>query len=198
MNNVVEHFQKGNFVVEILQDEDAENPLEFHDNLWTMIFWHKRYDMGHKHNFSIDEFETFRKKEKMLCFPVYAYDHSGISISVNRNYPYNCPWDSGQLGYIYVTYKKLWDEYRKKKISKTTIEKAIKIMHGEIETYNDFLTGNCYVLHYVNGDDDNYIGGFYGTDYEKNGMLECIPVEFKDIFQYHDSIENVLNDYANS
>ena len=54
------------------------------------------------------------KKNAFIVLPIYMYDHSGITISVN---PFSCPWDSGQIGFIYISKEKARKEYSKKRLT---------------------------------------------------------------------------------
>lgn len=45
-------------------------------------------------------------RKKFIILPLYLYDHGGITISTR---PFSCPWDSGQVGYIYASK----DKFRK-------------------------------------------------------------------------------------
>lgn len=45
--------------------------------------------------------------DKYIILPLFLYDHSGITISTG---PFSCPWDSGQVGWIYAEKKKLIEE----------------------------------------------------------------------------------------
>jgi hypothetical protein len=112
-------------ILRIYQDEDAPNPRKEFDNLGTMICWHRRYDLGDKHNYSdicdflasitglededITEEELLAKfKERGdILLPLYLYDHSGITISTG---PFSCPWDSGQVGWIYCSKERFLKE----------------------------------------------------------------------------------------
>jgi hypothetical protein len=73
--------------------------------------------------------------------PLYLYDHSGITMRVS---PFSCPWDSGQVGYIYVSKATVRKEYNVKRISKKLQKRVEKYLVGEVETYDDFLTGNVW------------------------------------------------------
>ena len=41
-----------------------------------------------------------RATDQYVILPLYLYDHSGITISTR---PFSCPWDSGQVGWIYAS-----------------------------------------------------------------------------------------------
>jgi len=42
-----------------------------------------------------------------IMLPLYLYDHSGITMSTGK---FSCPWDSGQVGWIYCTIEKAMEE----------------------------------------------------------------------------------------
>lgn len=73
--------------------------------------------------------------------PLYLYDHSGITMSTSS---FSCRWDSGQVGFIYVTKEKLCKEYRWKKITKRRKEKIYGYLKNEVKTYDDYLTGQVF------------------------------------------------------
>lgn len=165
------------------QDECPESPRE-EDNLGTMVCWH-RYDLGDKHDFKTPEdFQEYLKEIKGECviLPIYMYDHSGIGLSTNNSqYPYNCPWEAGQVGWIYCTKEKIKKEFGK--VTTATIDKAVEILQGEVETYHQFVSGDVYSFSLdkiskckecgqeVVENICSY-GGFYGHNFDKNGMSE--------------------------
>jgi hypothetical protein len=126
------------------------------------------------------------KNEKpILIYPVFMYDHSGISISISREYPYNDMWDSGMIGFVFIPRDKVLKEWKVKRISpklKATLEKNIR---AEIETYDQYLRGEVYGFRIIkekhcpecgNNDNDEIDScwGFYGHDIKKNGILDNI------------------------
>lgn len=80
----------------------------------------------------------------IIYLPIYAYEHSGITISTGRGYPYNDAWDSGQLGYIYVTRKDALKNWSRKHMTKKFRTRAEQSLRNEVQTYDDYLTGNVY------------------------------------------------------
>jgi hypothetical protein len=44
---------------------------------------------------------------KYVILPLYLYDHGGITMSIG---PFSCPWDSGQVGWIYAPKQKFIEE----------------------------------------------------------------------------------------
>jgi len=106
---------------------------------------------------------------------LYLYDHSGITISTS---PFSCPWDSGQIGYVYISNEQLKKEYSKKHMSKKLKQRAIDLMQSEVNTYDQYLTGEIYGFMIEPTDKNKSIEcedscwGFYGYDHEKSGLLE--------------------------
>lgn len=39
-------------------------------------------------------------KDRVFYLTVFMYDHSGVTVSSS---PFSCPWDSGQLGYLWIS-----------------------------------------------------------------------------------------------
>lgn len=175
--------------LEIFVDEDPVNPREWEDNMGTMLCFHRHYNLGDKnvpcidpYQFdSWDDMEEYLRKEEdaAVILPLYLYDHGGITI---RTRPYNDPWDSGQVGFIYVTRDKILNEYGRKKLSKKLIEKVKVLLQGEVETYRQYLEGDVYG--YRLSEDDVEVDscwGFYGNNIRENGMLDQIPKEYAQV-----------------
>lgn len=76
-----------------------------------------------------------------ISLPLYLYDHSGISISTGS---FSCPWDSGQLGLIYVSKDKIRQDYGIKHVTKAWADKIRGYLKDEVETYDQFLTGDVW------------------------------------------------------
>lgn len=141
---LIKNAQIGNEILEIHTDEDPIDPRG-DDNLGIIVCWHKRYVLGDKHEFQTpSDFELWLKENKAVVLPIYMYDHSGISLSTNNGYPFNDRWDAGQVGFIYVTYETLKDEYSVKRVTGKLVSKARTMLENEISTYNQFLSGEVY------------------------------------------------------
>lgn len=139
----VETKRIGKYEIEIIQDSSPESPREW-DNLGTMVCQHLRYNLGDKHNYYLDECESWLDVQKELGYPpvilnLYLYDHSGITMSCS---PFGDKWDSGQVGFIFATEETLLKEYGK--VDEEVIQKAIEVLRGEVETYDMYLTGDVY------------------------------------------------------
>jgi hypothetical protein len=141
--------------IQILQDLDAFDPRREYDHLGTMVCWHRRYNLGDKHNFSSPE-----DLNQAVYLPLYLYDHSGITMSTT---PFSCQWDSGQVGWIYVTKAEIRKEFGKK----WTTKKIQEILRAEVEEYDRYLTGDVYgyiITDDETGEEIDSCWGFYGEE----------------------------------
>jgi hypothetical protein len=175
-------------IIKILHDENAMNPREYSDHLGIMACSHKRYSIGDSNtdvNFSDFtswwEAENFIRKalHGILIMPIYMYDHSGQSISLSQEYPYNDPWDAGQIGFIFTTKARIREWYGKKLVSKKSLERAKKMLEFEITEYDQWMRGDVYgyVIEDKEGNEVESCWGFYGTEYclkEAKGTVDCI------------------------
>lgn len=170
--------------LEISQDyEDHESPRDFDCNLGVMITQHRRYNLGDfesiKEYFKEHEYitpETLKKSYgAVIILPIYLYDHSGITISTS---PFSCHFDSGLIGYIYTTRKTILDNFiGYKRLSKKLLNKVTEQLISEIQTYDDYLTGNIYsysLIDNITGEDLDSCCGFYGRDINENGIMSDI------------------------
>jgi len=164
----------GKYKIEIFPDDDPMNPRTDYDPLGSMICFHRRYRLGDKHDFSDpDDARMFLKNKRRIAIvlPLYLYDHSGITMSTS---PFSCPWDSGQVGWIYITREKVREEYGCKRISKKMIERVKGYLINEVKEYDQYLTGDVYgyCITEIDPNDPDEEGeevdsswGYFGDDY---------------------------------
>ena len=156
----------------IIPDDDpqASDPMDW-DNLGKQVYWHRRMNLGHcwketnkyspsewlireivSDGFEDEEFldacelpalfELFSKNN--LVIPVHAYEHGGITISASGRRAGWDSFDSGQLGFVYVSHEDIKKEYNVKRLTKKVLEKAEKILRDEVSNYDDYLNGQVY------------------------------------------------------
>jgi hypothetical protein len=170
------------FELEIEQDTDPESPRTW-DNLGTMVCFHNRYNLGDKTDYRTEDYDSWeelkegiiKNEGEVVILPLYLYDHSGITISTS---PFGCRFDSGQVGFIFVSNHKI----KKEGIDET---KVIEYLEGEVKTYDQYLTGDVYSysLYEIEtcslGHEHKVLlescGGFYGEEHcreEGESMLK--------------------------
>lgn len=204
--DAIETIEQSGFTMRLHLDDNPESPREW-DNLGTMVCWHRKYRLGDTYDkrgklpydparYSPDEYMRALAADLVSAsdadaipdehierildkhterLPLYLYDHSGLAMSTSG---FSCPWDSGQVGFIYVTRAQIIAEYGDD--TPASRERARKCMIGEVETYDQFLRGDVYgyTIEDAAGDIVDSCWGFYGDEYalqEATSALEsCI------------------------
>lgn len=186
MSEIVDTIEYKGYTIKIYADDDPIDPRNW-DNLGKMICFHNRYDLGDKHDCRSSDFEgwdeirDYLTKEygaAIIC-PLYLYDHSGVSIKIGSFQGLlpqgHAEFDSGCVGFIYANEEMILKEFGGKKVTKYKLKKAIEILEGEVEIYNDYISGACYgyAIDDPEGNEiDDSCWGFYGYEWEKNGLEE--------------------------
>ncbi len=155
--------------IKIYQDDNAVSPREW-DNLGTMVCFHRHYTLGDKHDMSIEEAQEFIKRKDVFSLPLFLYDHSGISMST-RSYlgrAQHAEWDSGQVGFIYITKERIKKEFCT--AGRKNIARAMYCLKSEVKVYNEYLTENVYgyTIEDETGEIIESCYGFY-EDYDDKG-----------------------------
>jgi len=165
----------GRYKIKVKTDPEPENPRN-DDNLGTMVCFHKKYDLGEKHNYKSGDYSSWYEMEKAIIknenvgviLPLYLYDHSGITMNTTG---FSCRWDSGKVGFIFISKKKMLEEYGGKIVTKQLKERVEKYLVAEVETYDKYLTGEVYMFQIwklkKNGKKKELLescGGFYDED----------------------------------
>jgi hypothetical protein len=176
-NNTVETVEERGFIGRIHYDESPTSPREY-DTLGVMVCFHRQYSLGDETDINSGDFEgwnaveRYLRKEKgaAIVIPLYLYDHSGITM---RTAPFGDRWDSGQVGYIYTTKAAILKNFGGKILTKKRIDAANKCLQSEVETYDQYLTGDVYG-YFIDGPDGETVsscGGFFGLDQVKADLI---------------------------
>ena len=176
MSDAIKEFVHKGLIVKIFHDEDCESPRIW-ENSTTMVCFHKNYDLGDKHDYNepttsweqVKNEIIKRNKGGVIILPIYLYDHSGITISTK---PFQCKFDSGQIGFIFIAKKdarKIYGPLGKKQISQ-----AYKLLEADVEIYDMYIRGEYYRFE-VTDNDDNLVdscGGYLGFENAENDAME--------------------------
>lgn len=134
---------------------DAERAMDAYDYVRGMYDWP-------------DETGVVERQDIALLFPIYLYDHSGITVSHS---PFGCPWDSGQIGWHYMTKDVLEQEFGGDK------QRAEDYMDAQLKVYNDYLRGDVW-LFVIEDEEGNVVdscSGFYGDEAVKDILQHVDP-----------------------
>ena len=169
---IYERQKVGKYIVKVVQDDNPCNPRTEWDNLCTMVCFHRRYNLGDRnHGFTPESIREYLSENRKTVFwkPLYLYDHSGITISTG---PFSCPWDSGQVGYIFIERDRFLKEFGFKKMTKKAKERLEALLESEVETYDNFLTGEVYGYMVEEEEDGNIVDSCWGFNGEPKYALE--------------------------
>lgn len=191
-DHVVHTEEYKGYTINLHVDQDATDPRDY-DNLGTMVLFHRRYILGDKdHGYDHNEYHSWaelreaiqlREGKDALILTMTMMDHSGLYIRCGRGFGDVDPggWDSGQIGFIFVSRKRIREEMARpgklrpdginhelhpiKHVTKKDLARAEECLRGEVETYAQFVEGDVYGF-VIEDFDENHIDscwGYYGT-----------------------------------
>jgi hypothetical protein len=120
-----------------------------------------------------------------FVFPLYAYIHSGVALSVdNHNFPY-ARWDVSMCGWVLI----------KKEAGSYTRKKALEAAKGLTESWNQYLSGEVYGYKITDIETEEEIDscwGFYGgEEYCMTDATEVVEYTIKE--DKHGQLELEMN-----
>ena len=103
--------------------------------------------------------------DRYVRLPLYLYDHSGITI---RTRPFSDPWDSGQVGWIYVSMDQARANWPGCDDAEVRVS-AEKVLQGEVKEYDQHLTGDVwgYAVEDEDGEELASCWGLFGLEYAR-------------------------------
>lgn len=166
---MIDTHKHGGFTIKIGYDECPQSPRE-DEPFGTLVAFHKRCNLGDKSvKLKSSDFGSWAEVRKhiekemdpVVILPVFMLDHSGIALNTTG---FSCPWDSGQVGYIFMSrddVKKWWPSW--KKLTKARLATIEKGLVAAVETYSSYVNGEVY-YYAVIGDEGviDSCGGFIG------------------------------------
>lgn len=168
------------YKIDILQDNDPlssrecdylatvySNSRSYNPDNHTIdeIFENENY-LDEEGNFSMKKFE-----EENIFLKIYAYVHSGISLSTSRTEQHACPFDSGLFGIIAAPKEKAKIELGKE----YSEERVLAYLEGEIELLNNYYNGEVYgfIVTSPEGEEIDSCWGYYGDSGIEDIISEC-------------------------
>lgn len=214
MDTLVQSIARGPYRIEIHHDDirGGDSPRDW-CNLGTMACAHRRYNLGDEQVdpdtflrdlasefFDVDAYDAASDEAKArfdekvaqiieanyIMLPLYLYDHSGITMNTSG---FSDHWDSGHVGFIYVSRKKVREEYGWKRITKKRREQIESYLRNEVAVYDAYLRGAVYgyQIDLVEWDEDGdvieeieHVDSCWGF-YDAEGMLEAINSNLEDV-----------------
>jgi hypothetical protein len=160
-NNPERHFYEG-FWFELACELDPEL-AEKAERLENWLYDHNG---SNEYEERVSKWVNAIIEKHLIYLPIYIYDHGGITINTTG---FSCGWDSGLIGYIFVSKDTVRKEYCWKRITKKRTEEILVRLRSEISLYDQYLTGDvwCYDITDSNGNDmdDGSLSCIYGHKY---------------------------------
>jgi hypothetical protein len=204
----------GRYALIVEQDLDPWNPRSWSD-LGTMVCFHKRYDLGDEqpkygveewerslardlkgntHEAEVWEHEATRREvwefvnEHAVVLPLYLYEHGMISISTKTfiGRAHHAMWDSGQVGWIYITHEDVEAEYGD--LSEGSLQKAEERLFEEVNVYDLYVRGEVFFFSledlWLNTPVDSW-GGIYASELDdlQDSLREHLPERFQELVE---------------
>lgn len=162
--------------VRIIHDQNPLPPDEWEEAVFLVTTKNRHFEKhpdlslpsGDYSNVTAEQFqdEEFAEavRAKYEVYPLFAYIHSGIALSLGRSYPFDCPWDSGQIGFVLVDREEVGEENLDRNAEAT------------VETWNQFLSGDVwgYEIEDKDGEFVDSCWGFYGREYCEEQAREAL------------------------
>lgn len=127
----------------IKQDNDAESPAEWGGVGEIAYLNSARTTLGTERVSTdrMDEISQGIRDGSLIGKPVYAYVHSGSTISTT---PFSCQWDSGPSGFVYCTKDEAVSEEVKKILTAEVKAKALGWLENLVETFDQYIKGEVF------------------------------------------------------
>lgn len=196
----MEELEYKGYLIKLEQDEFAESPDEWENSDIFLVYDHRdftvkrdgfepralfdfinlppqpeRKDFDNEDDFclAVNDWAEEHNSNYLeyYIFPVDAYIHSGVHLSLANTYPYpDRRWDVSTTGFI-VVHKTQWnfDNCRKglpELADKTDKEIARHYAEGNIKSWNQYLGGDIYYMEVYDKEETllDSCSGFYGQE----------------------------------
>jgi len=139
--------------MQIFYDESAGNPRTEFDNATKFAFSHRKYDLPNEGdvpfeslNFDSDKIEAWLREnaDAYMIRLVSMHDHSGVSFYLGKPHE---PWDSGIVGFIYITKKDaIANKWANKRGVSTRKQRLAMLgaMEADLKTYTQWSNGQVF------------------------------------------------------
>ena len=178
--------------LKVYYDSDVENPREFveydsviaYKSQYTLgeeiipepIDWlEEKLNVAKKYEYSNARLAELEEIffDRFIAKRIYLYDHSSLAVSTS---PFSNKWDSGQVGYIYISKEKVRANYGAKKVGKKLKQLVLDNLEAEVEELNHYVSGEVFGFKILDSEGSmvDSCWGFYGDNFLENGMLDNI------------------------
>ena len=105
-----------------------ERGMERYENMVNMV-WSRKMTGPNPDERAVDNTMLNVISKKYIMLPLYLLDHSGLAMKTTS---FHDPWDSGQIGWIYVSKEDALKEFGGEKMTGAIKKKAEDLMRSEV------------------------------------------------------------------
>lgn len=179
----------------IVTDECYLNPFDDWDCMPRLYSFHRNFRVSNRdimgsgrYGNALQELLT-EVPDVGAYVPVYLYDHSGRTVKTT---PFNCPWDSGLAGFLFVTKQEIRDWRGCQRVGKIVVKREVEILESQVKLLDNILTGQVFGFQVEeNGEEVDSCYGFYGEDIE--GIAGHVDVPKDKIEEAFDNVGDWVN-----
>jgi hypothetical protein len=183
---IVKKTENGYTLIYLTVDEAPESPDSWRDNALFLVHYHRNFWIENSlcskgvlgyiytHNEAFDKEGAKALQRDYYVFPVSAYIHSGIVLSLSNCFALDAVgWDTSHVGAVLV--KKTIDDGDGCQY-KCTEKDAERMAEGLVVDWNLYLSGEVFCLVCEKLDENKKMidfditHGFYGLDYAKEEL----------------------------
>ena len=162
--------------------DSPEHPRKFIEPITTIISWHPKY----KNQLSdTNQFQTHydfiqylndNKHDIAILRNLYIFEHGNIALSI---YPFTDFWDSGQIGYIYIT--------KENNNNKEFINMSLNIesyIVNDLKMLEQYINNNVYCIDIYKNNSVILCSGELYIDNDDNTLLDKILLDFTEFDEH--------------
>lgn len=172
-----EYADKDAFLKNLYMDVSghSEQSEDKYDELWNRMEKQFGTNYGAMAR-AIDDALLAEIQKQYIVLPLYLLDHRGLAMQTTS---FHDPWDSGQVGWIYVSKADALKEFGTAEMNDAIRQHAEELMRSEVAVYDCYLRGECHGFElYKNGELTDSCWGFMGSlDEVKKDMADYLPEE---------------------
>ena len=170
-----------------------ERGMQRYERMVNMA-WSRHMTGDHPDPRAVDDRMLRVISEKYLMLPLYLYDHSGPALRTESfiGKAVHAEWDSGQVGWIYVSKEAALKEFGGEKMTGAIRKQAEDLMRSEVAVYDAYLRGECDGFElYKNGVLSDSCWGFIGDlQAACKDMAYYLPDECKGMVEHLEEQEH--------
>ena len=168
-------------------DETAEHRIDYWENGngWTQLSRLHKTDTWKYADEKITEIVNKVLEKHVIILPLFLYDHGNLTL---RSGSFGDFWNEHADGFVFITKEHARREWGWKTLTKSRIKRIEGCLEADAEVYDQYISGEVFrfVVEDLDGEHVDSCWGFYGSDLNKNGIMDLISCYLKEGFALGD------------